>query len=108
MVCVNWNKGALHGAMQQAAELQISSERIRQLVEREGKTARNLVTWSVPAINQHRPRERLQAPGPGRGKGWRRKGRGGKWSKEKLSAHNHRDSDPHVRRLVGRIASTEG
>lgn len=33
-------------------ESQNSYEKIRQLVKREGKTARNLVTWSVPAVNQ--------------------------------------------------------
>lgn len=33
-------------------ESQNSYERIRQLVKREGKTARNLVTWSVPAVDQ--------------------------------------------------------
>lgn len=32
----------------QSLETQSSSERIRQLVELEGKAARNLVTWSVP------------------------------------------------------------
>lgn len=35
-----------------ALESQNSYERIRQLVKREGKTARNLVTWSVPAVDQ--------------------------------------------------------
>ena len=33
-------------------ESQNSYERIRQLVKREGKTARNLVTWSVPAVDR--------------------------------------------------------
>lgn len=33
-------------------ESQNSFERIRQLVEREGKSARNLVAWSVPAVEQ--------------------------------------------------------
>lgn len=33
-------------------ESQNSYERIRQLVKKEGKTARNLVTWSVPAVDQ--------------------------------------------------------
>ena len=32
-------------------ESQNSYERIRQLVKKEGKTARNLVTWSVPAVD---------------------------------------------------------
>lgn len=32
-------------------ESQTSAERIKQLVEREGKAARNLVTWSVPIAN---------------------------------------------------------
>ena len=35
----------------QALESQTSHEKIRQLVENEGKTARNLVTWSVPAVD---------------------------------------------------------
>ena len=34
-----------------ALESQNSCERIRQLVESEGKAARNLVTWSVPAVD---------------------------------------------------------
>ena len=33
-------------------ESQNSYERIRQLVKKEGKTARNLVAWSVPAVDQ--------------------------------------------------------
>ena len=33
-------------------ESQTSSERIRRLVESEGKSARNLVTWSVPAVDE--------------------------------------------------------
>ena len=33
-------------------ESQNSYERIRQLVKKEGKTARNLITWSVPAVDQ--------------------------------------------------------
>ena len=32
-------------------ESQTSSERIRRLVESEGKSARNLVTWSVPVVD---------------------------------------------------------
>lgn len=32
-------------------ETQTSAERIKQLVEREGKAARNLVTWSVPVAS---------------------------------------------------------
>ena len=36
----------------QTLESQNSYERIRQLVKKEGKTARNLVTWSVPAVDQ--------------------------------------------------------
>ena len=32
-------------------ESQTSSERIKQLVQREGKAARNLVTWSVPIVD---------------------------------------------------------
>ena len=32
-------------------EAQTSAERIKQLVEREGKAARNLVTWSVPVAS---------------------------------------------------------
>ena len=32
-----------------------SSEKLRQLVRREGKTARNLVTWSVPTISRSMP-----------------------------------------------------
>lgn len=35
----------------QSLETQNSYERIRQLVKREGKSARNLVTWSVPAVD---------------------------------------------------------
>ena len=35
----------------QSLETQTSAERIKQLVEREGKAARNLVTWSVPVAN---------------------------------------------------------
>lgn len=35
----------------QSLETQTSSERIKQLVEREGKAARNLVTWSVPVAS---------------------------------------------------------
>jgi hypothetical protein len=33
-------------------EAQTSAERIKLLVEREGKAARNLVTWSVPVVNK--------------------------------------------------------
>lgn len=32
-----------------------SSEKLRQLVRREGKTARNLVTWSVPTVSRSMP-----------------------------------------------------
>ena len=38
----------------QSLETQTSAERIKQLVEREGKGARNLVTWSVPVTNTAR------------------------------------------------------
>ena len=34
-------------------ESQTSDERIRRLVESEGKAARNLVTWSVPAVDSN-------------------------------------------------------
>lgn len=45
----------------QSLETQTSAERIKQLVEREGKGARNLVTWSVPVINT------VRSEGYGRG-----------------------------------------
>ncbi len=35
----------------QSLDTQNSAERIRLLVEREGKAARNLVTWSVPVVD---------------------------------------------------------
>ncbi len=84
--------------MQQPGELQISSDRIRQLVEREGKAARNLLTWSVPAVNGRKPRERRHAreqPTPGRrpmgrGGGAKSRGRGGSWTKEKSPVSNPR------------------
>lgn len=75
--------------MQQGGELQISSERIRQLVEREGKAARNLLTWSVPAVNGQKPRDRRQRQagrGVERGK---TRARGGRW---KSPVASHRDS----------------
>lgn len=46
-----------------ALESQSSFERIQQLVKKEGKTARNLVAWSVPAPEQAKglPRSRGRA-----------------------------------------------
>lgn len=43
-----------------ALESQSSFERIQQLVKKEGKTARNLVAWSVPAPEQAKVVPRIQ------------------------------------------------
>lgn len=40
----------------QSLEAQTSADKIKQLVEREGKAARNLVTWSVPVASNEKRR----------------------------------------------------
>ena len=47
----------------QSPVVQTSSEQIWQLVQQEGKSARNLVAWSVPAIEHSRTKTR-QSPAP--------------------------------------------
>ena len=42
---------------QQSFESSISSEKLRQLVQREGKAARNLVAWSVPTATCSMPKK---------------------------------------------------
>lgn len=62
----------------QSLETQTSAERIKQLVEREGKSARNLVTWSVPVTNTAR------SEGYGRG------------AHEQDTSSNHSNSSRHT------------
>lgn len=47
-------------------ETQNSFERLQQLVKKEGKSARNLVTWSVPVVY---PEETVSSTSTGRGRG---------------------------------------
>ncbi len=49
--------------MQNVLETQNSAERIKQLVEKEGKAARNLVTWSVPITDSENTKLHLKQAG---------------------------------------------
>lgn len=64
-------------------ESQSSFERIQQLVKKEGKSARNLVAWSVPAVHAEQAAHGTRIGGRGRGKtGARRRTTRGRGSEQ--------------------------
>ena len=77
----------------QSLETQTSYDRIRQLVRSEGKSARNLVTWSVPAVDgggsSHRDISRSSVVGKAQSK---RAGRGRQKASEGRSESTRRQA----------------